>query len=73
MLERAREGIALFRPEERHHVGATVCVPESLIPRLKEELDHIAARLFDLCEGAEGAERVVQLEVALVPLSRSTR
>jgi hypothetical protein len=52
-------------------VGVTVCIPESLVPRLKQELDTAASWVLDLCEQAEDpAERVYQLNFNLVPLSR---
>jgi uncharacterized protein (TIGR02147 family) len=71
MLERARDGVAQFEWFERHYVGVTVCIPESLVPRLKQELDTAASWVLDLCEQAEDpAERVYQLNFNLVPLSR---
>ncbi len=73
MLERAREAITSFGPKERHLIGVTVCIPESLVPTLKQEMDDFAAWLLDLCEEAEGdAERVFQLNLNLVPLSSSS-
>jgi uncharacterized protein (TIGR02147 family) len=72
MLERAIDSIDGSEPEERHLCAVTAAVPESLLPRLKEELDRVQERLLDLCDGALEAaagERVVQLSLAMFPLS----
>ena len=42
MIERAREGIVAFKAVERHYTGVTVCIPESLMPRIKEEINQFA-------------------------------
>lgn len=66
----AHDSIGAFRPAERHLLGVTVTVPESVIPELKRELNAMQARLLDLCDSADGpAERVVQLNLQLFPLS----
>ncbi|MEZ4241655.1 MAG: TIGR02147 family protein [Myxococcota bacterium] len=71
MLELAREAIGAVSSRERHLVGVTVAVPESLVPALKAELDQLQERLLHLCdEHADRAERVYQLELCLFPLSR---
>ena len=70
MLELARDGIQRSKAKERHYIGVTVCIPESLVPTLKEELNLVASRLLDLCETADSpAERVYQLHLTLNPLS----
>ncbi|MCP4807372.1 MAG: DUF4423 domain-containing protein, partial [Proteobacteria bacterium] len=72
MLELAAEGIGRFKAKERHFVGVTVCVPEALVPELKERLGEVAADLLERCDGAEGdPERVYQLGLHLFPLSES--
>ena len=71
MLGLAREGIRGFKAAERHYIGVTAGIPESLMPELKAELNAFAERLLELCDGAEQTERVVQLELALFPLSGS--
>ncbi|MEQ1571863.1 MAG: TIGR02147 family protein [Myxococcota bacterium] len=72
MLERAIDAIAGVRAKERHLVGVTVAVPESLVPALKAELDAVQERLLDLCDArASEAERVYQIELCLFPLSRA--
>ena len=70
MLDRVREAIQGAEPEERHLAGVTVCIPMALVPRLKAEFDAFQERLLHLCVArADEAERVYQLELALVPLS----
>lgn len=70
MLARAAEGIGTFEKHERHYVGVTVCIPESLVPVLKQELDEFASWVLEQCEQAEGtAERVYQVNLNLLPLS----
>jgi uncharacterized protein (TIGR02147 family) len=70
MLELAQDSIEAAAPAERHLVAVTVCIPQSLVPRLKDELNAFQERLLDLCDGATGdPERVYQMELALFPLS----
>ena len=71
MLGLAREGIRGFKSAERHYIGVTAGIPASLVPELKAELNAFAERLLELCDGAEGIERVYQLQLALFPLSGS--
>lgn len=74
MIDRAREGIVDFGPKERHYTGVTVCIPESLVPQIKQEFNQFAERLLDLCDGAEeDAERAYQFHLMAFPLSRSTQ
>lgn len=76
MLGRASESLERVPASERHLLGVTVAVPESLLPALKAELDAMQQRLLHLCDdaavqdGAPAAERVCQLNLQLVPLSR---
>ena len=73
MLERAHDAVSSTRSAERHLAGITVAIPESLVPVLKVELDRVQERLLHLCdEHTADAERVYQIELCLVPLSRST-
>lgn len=70
MIERARDSIGAFEPEERHLLGVTVAVPADMIDELKSELNDFQARLLDLCDGAaDRADRVYQLNLHLFPLS----
>ncbi len=72
MLERASEAITTVHPRERHLLGVTVAIPEDLVPQLKAELNAFQQRLLHLCDAhVERAERVFQLNLQLVPLSRS--
>jgi uncharacterized protein (TIGR02147 family) len=70
MLELARRSITEASRDERHLCAVTVCIPRSLLPKLKAELDAFQERLLDLCDGAEDApEQVYQAHMALFPLS----
>lgn len=70
MLELARSCMADFPREQRHVCAVTVCIPRSLVPKLKREFDAFQERLLDLCDGAEDApEQVYQAQLALFPLS----
>ncbi len=74
MIDRARDGIVDVGPKERHYTGVTVCIPESLMPKIKDEINRFNERLLDLCDGSqEEAERVYQFHMMAFPLSRSTR
>ena len=73
MLERASDSVEGSSAEERHLLGVTVAIPESLVPVLKKELNAMQERLLHLCDDeVDRAERVVQLHLCLVPLSRGT-
>lgn len=70
MLDLARGSIAGSARDERHLAAVTVCIPRSLIPTLKREIDAFQERLLDLCDGAaEAPEQVYQAHLALFPLS----
>ena len=70
MLRLAQEAITRHRPQDRHFMAVTVCIPESLVPQLKDELNAMTERLLDLCDGAAGAaERVYQIHLHTFPLS----
>ena len=72
MLALAQEAIGRHRPPERHYTALTVCIPESLVPRLKQEINTMAERLLELCDGAaEPPERVYQIQLHTFPLSAS--
>ncbi|MEZ4321567.1 MAG: TIGR02147 family protein [Myxococcota bacterium] len=71
MLERASDSIEGASPDERHLLGVTVAIPASLVPELKRELNAMQERLLHLCDDAvDDAERVYQVELCLVPLTR---
>jgi len=70
MIERARDGITAFKAAERHYTGVTVCIPEALVPQIKDEINSFAERLLELCDGADSpAERVYQFHMMAFPLS----
>ena len=70
MIDRAREGITGFKSAERHYMGVTVCIPEALVPQIKDEINSFAERLLELCDGADSpAERVYQFHMMAFPLS----
>ena len=70
MIDRAREGITAFKAAERHYTGVTVCIPEGLVPQIKDEINSFAERLLELCDGADPpAERVYQFHMMAFPLS----
>lgn len=81
MLQRARDAIEAAPPTDRHLLGVTVAIPHALVGQLKRELDGIQERLLHLCDDAltrhrEGdphasaADRVYQIQLCLVPLTR---
>ena len=72
MIARAEEALTAFKAVERHFCGVTVAVPETLLPRLKAELNQFQERLLAMCDEAPGADRVVQLNLQLFPLSGNT-
>jgi uncharacterized protein (TIGR02147 family) len=70
MIERAKDGIVNFKAAERHYTGVTVCIPEALVPRIKDEINAFAEKLLELCDGSEDtAERVYQFHLMAFPLS----
>lgn len=72
MLGLARESIERFPPDQRHLGALTVSIPDSLLPRLKEELASFQERILDLCDSADDPpDRVCQIHLALFPLTGS--
>jgi uncharacterized protein (TIGR02147 family) len=70
MLERAREAIDRFEPEERHLVAATLSVPASLIPQLKREINAAQERILELAsQPDQQVDQVLQIELLMFPLS----
>jgi uncharacterized protein (TIGR02147 family) len=70
MLERASESIEAFEPTERHLLAVTVSVPDALMPVLKAECNAFLERMMHLCdESTEDADRVMQMNLQLFPLS----
>ena len=74
MLERASDSIEDVPPDQRHLLGVTVAIPEALVPELKRELNAMQERLLHLCDDAVAdAQRVYQIQLCLLPLSRGSR
>ncbi len=72
MLNLAADSTDSADRDERHLSAVTVCIPRSLVPRLKREIDAFQEKLLDLCDSAEeSAEQVYQLHLALFPLSEA--
>jgi uncharacterized protein (TIGR02147 family) len=72
MTQRAYDGVAAFEPSERHLLGVTIAVPNSLVAQIKQELNRFQARILDLADAADGpADRVFQVNLQFVPLSDS--
>jgi uncharacterized protein (TIGR02147 family) len=73
MLGLAGEGIERFPEQLRHFLGVTVNIPASLLPKLKTELNQMAARLLNICDTADGKDTVVmQIGLQLFPLSQGS-
>ena len=71
MLKLAEQSLHRFDEDERHLLGVTVCIPQSLIPVLKEELNKMAARLLDICDSEEeNGEIAIQLGLQFFPVSK---
>lgn len=68
MLERAQAAVMDFPPGERHLLGLTVCIPQSLVPEIKRRLNRLQEELLNLAD-QEPRERVYQVTLALFPLS----
>lgn len=72
MIDRAREALEISH-KDRHLLGITVSIPAALVPKLKRELDELQERLLDLCDAAvDDHTVVVQVNLQMIPLSRST-
>ena len=72
MLHLGIESIDRFHSSQRHLVGVTVNVPNSLLPKLKEEINAFAARLCDICDSAQQeSEQALQINLHFYPLSQS--
>jgi len=72
MLQLAIESIDRFHSSQRHLVGVTVNVPNSLLPRLKDEINDFAAKICDICDSCEAeSEQALQINLHFYPLSQS--
>lgn len=74
MLSLAQESLTRFTEEERHVMGVTVCIPQSLMPKLKEEINGMAARLLDMCDNEQkNPDMACQIGLYVFPLSLSKK
>lgn len=73
MLERAAESMELVEGPERDISSVTLCVAAHRIPELKAEIQAFRKRLMQMAEDDPEPDRVVQFNVQLFPLSRTTR
>lgn len=70
MIGRAAEALTTTPPRQRHYCAVTVAIPDTLLPKLKQELDRFQERILDMCDSAEGVRSTVyQLNMQLFPLS----
>jgi uncharacterized protein (TIGR02147 family) len=74
MLQLGIESIERFHSSQRHLIGVTVNVPQSMLPQLKEEINNFAARICDLCDSNESkSERALQVNMHFYPLSKNPK
>ena len=72
MLGLAQEAIGRFSPEERHFLALTVCIPPHKLAVLKQELNDMGTRLFDLCDTNNDDPKIaLQLHLHYFPLSNT--
>ena len=70
MLSLAQESLDRFTEEERHIMGLTVCIPQNMLPQLKQELNLMASKLLDMCDAEQDfAELAIQLGLYCFPVS----
>jgi len=70
VLALAKDAVHGFSPDERHFCGVTIAIPESMIPRLKRELNAFQEHLLEVCNDVDECEqRVIQLNLHFFPLS----
>jgi uncharacterized protein (TIGR02147 family) len=72
MLERASVAIELFPRDQREIAALTVCVSEARLQELKERILTFRRELLQTAEQDDVAERVVQINFQLFPLSRGS-
>ena len=55
-------------------MAMTTCVPESIFPKLKQEINAMTERLLELCDGVDQTpERAIQVHLHFFPLSQTTK
>lgn len=70
MLERASEAIERVPREDREISSLTLCVSQDMLQELKQRILAFKAELLQVAEQHGSAERVVQLNFQLFPLSQ---
>jgi uncharacterized protein (TIGR02147 family) len=73
MIDLAKRALDDVPRDERDISCLTLCVSEATLPRLKERIRDFRRELLQLAEADPHAERVVQLNFQLFPLSRRAR
>lgn len=71
MMERAAAAIDVVPREEREIASLTLCISEARLGELKDQLQRLRAELLQLYQPDEEAERVVQLNLQMFPLTVS--
>jgi uncharacterized protein (TIGR02147 family) len=71
MLNRASEAIDLIPREEREIASLTLCVSQTKLLELKQQLRDFRQQLLQTAEVGAEAERVVQISFQLFPLSKA--
>jgi uncharacterized protein (TIGR02147 family) len=70
MLERASLAIELVPREEREISSVTLCVSQSKLLELKEQIREFRGQLLQTAESDGDCERVVQVCFQLFPISK---
>ncbi len=72
MIEMGRESITQVDPDQRSITGLTLCIPEELIPTMKDKIDKLLDEFVEL-EADIPSSRIYQVNVQLFPFSRKMR
>jgi uncharacterized protein (TIGR02147 family) len=70
MLERASEAIDLVPRDEREISSVTLCVSQTKLLELKQQIRDFRRHLLQTAEQDTGVERVVQVCFQLFPISK---
>jgi uncharacterized protein (TIGR02147 family) len=70
MLERASEAIDLVPRDEREISSVTLCVSQTKLLELKQQIRDFRRHLLQTAEQDSGGERVVQVSFQLFPISK---
>lgn len=72
MIEMGKESITQVDPDQRSINGLTLCIPEELIPTMKEKIDKLLDEFVELEEDKESS-RIYQVNVQLFPFSKQNQ